>query len=657
MEADSNERSLTPLRGGRAQCKPHLRWITLILAIATVAFHAKVLFLPGWTFPWDFRGHHLPLATAYADAIHEGTLPFWDPYTYCGRPLLANPQVATFYPGMFLAVVPGRSMLIERLEWLAAFHVFLAGLLAFLLGRRMGLEVPASLLTALSFSLGGGFVSQMEHLSSVCAAPWLVLSWLACFARPSWRMLGFSLAWAMSFFVGFPAFTLMTVASTVLFGAFQCDRRRLVRDVVAASVLSAGMVCAQLGPSLELVAQSVGKYRTDWLAGGGGIPLAALLSLVVPNFHHVFDLEHFQASSDPTQMYLYVGLCPLILALISGRRPDWRLWGCCGMFLILMLGEHTPLGLALFRILPGGVKQTIYWYLFMAPFLLSVTLLAGRGTPRRSGLAWIFCAVTLVDLLYAGANRPLNSASIQQNPEASAESVDGSTQFAQTLRTLAGDLRIDTADDGLYLMSGAPILRWRAANGYDPLALERLIQLRLAAAEGHRWGAYYQIEKPDSAALDVMSVRVLTSRRRLVTSRLTEYGQQHGRWLYLNPTALPRYRADHCTLARVAEARNRVEIVADCESPGRIQTSEIYYTAWRAEIDGQPIPVSIVNTAFRGVNVPKGRHKIVMAYSTDLVFGCTLASCAAWAIWLILLRQAKKKDGPWSSWSSRGCAE
>ncbi|MCX6603386.1 MAG: hypothetical protein NTV52_07320 [Acidobacteria bacterium] len=68
----------------------------LLIVLAVCAFHSQVLIQADVTFPWDFTGYHYPLLVAYADAIHAGELPFWDPLTYCGRPLLANPQVAGF---------------------------------------------------------------------------------------------------------------------------------------------------------------------------------------------------------------------------------------------------------------------------------------------------------------------------------------------------------------------------------------------------------------------------------------------------------------------------------------------------------------------------------------------------------------------------------
>ena len=107
----------------------------LIIFLAVCAFHSRVFFQADVTFPWDFAGYHYPLLVAYADAIHAGELPRWDPLTYCGRPLLANPQVAGLYPPIAFVAAWCREGLLARLEWLTAAHIALARVLTFFLAR------------------------------------------------------------------------------------------------------------------------------------------------------------------------------------------------------------------------------------------------------------------------------------------------------------------------------------------------------------------------------------------------------------------------------------------------------------------------------------------------------------------------------------------
>jgi hypothetical protein len=69
----------------------------LLLAISA-AFFGGVLFSPEITIPWDFRAHHYFLAAAYADALAEGVLPLWEPFSYCGRPLLPTRRLPCSIP-------------------------------------------------------------------------------------------------------------------------------------------------------------------------------------------------------------------------------------------------------------------------------------------------------------------------------------------------------------------------------------------------------------------------------------------------------------------------------------------------------------------------------------------------------------------------------
>lgn len=55
-----------------------------------------------------------------------------------------------------------------------------------------------------------------------------------------------------------------------------------------------------------------------------------------------------------------------------------------------------------------------------------------------------------------------------------------------------------------------------------------------------------------------------------------------------------------------------LEILAD--RAGLLAVSEIHHGRWKAFLDGEETPVWRVNTAFRGVEVPAGRHELVFEY-------------------------------------------
>ena len=139
-----------------------------MLVLQALVFFRHVLFLPGYVIPWDLRGLHLPHAYLYADSLEKGLLPLWDPYTYCGRPDLANIQAGALYPAMPVAaamgLVFGRDTLLYWLEWTVVLHVALAGIFGFLLLRALGVKRTSAYFGATTYQLCGFFAAHAEHL-------------------------------------------------------------------------------------------------------------------------------------------------------------------------------------------------------------------------------------------------------------------------------------------------------------------------------------------------------------------------------------------------------------------------------------------------------------------------------------------------------------
>src|SRR5260370_25703850 len=152
----------------------------IVLLAAVLIFFRKVLFWPGYVIPWGFRYFHCRLAGFIAGALRVGQLPLWAPYTYCGRPLFADPQAQLFYPPTLAAILVsnllGGGHLLYVLEWQLALHVFLAGALTYVLLTRLDLTRAAALFASVGFELSGFFASQTQHLGAINAAAWLPLA-------------------------------------------------------------------------------------------------------------------------------------------------------------------------------------------------------------------------------------------------------------------------------------------------------------------------------------------------------------------------------------------------------------------------------------------------------------------------------------------------
>jgi hypothetical protein len=84
-----------------------------------------------------------------------------------------------------------------------------------------------------------------------------------------------------------------------------------------------------------------------------------------------------------------------------------------------------------------------------------------------------------------------------------------------------------------------------------------------------------------------------------------------------------------------------VVVETDTSEEGYVILTETYRPGWRAEVDGEERPVLRAQSAFRGVAVPAGRHRIVLTYRpTSLILGAALSLLAL--VGLILLFATKR---------------
>jgi hypothetical protein len=684
-------------------------WPYLLLLAAVMLFHRAALFSPGeYGVPWDLAGFHLPHAVYYSESLHRGEIPWWEPYAYCGRPFAANMQTEVFYPFRALTALLGTARdtqgmyyLLELEEFL---HVFLGAALAYWMALRFGLSRPAALLAGLAYSLGSFFASQAEHIGELETAAWLPLAWGALYGLREHRgrrdFLALTAALVLAVLAGCAPLT-MTVFLAVFWLALglvltRAARPALLTTALAAMALAVCLCAFLLIPATQFSLESVARYRSDWRGTGGGVPLAALWSLIRPNHFGIFNLAEYKAPYEITLLYLYCGFLPLLLALAAAFLRRTRVKAAVAVCLaaagVWMLGDSTPIGVWLYKLLPGMIRAAFYAQFLMPAFALPAALLAGFGLAqyvRSSRLAYLVVAVSAADLILVGSDRPFNVQPLGENLAVTDKTFEGRVDTLRTLRALTGTAvppyRIDTIDDSIDWAVRAAITRLPIATGYDPQALIRFTQARLAVADGQRWGAYYQAQHPDSPMLAAMNVKYLLSRGPVsAASNLRLERDLPGRVVYRNLAALPRfYLAPRVVCASGMEEAARLvrragwdpaaEAVVECGAAGRmgdfsasttaitnvqyagnavsldivtpgdafLATAETHYPGWKAYIDGKPAPILYTNVAFRGVFVPAGRHRVEMRYSPALFEVSAVISLAGGMLLFFVARRMK----------------
>lgn len=680
----------------------------LALLGEVLLFHHRVLFSPGYAIPYDLQSYHAPLATLASKALGTMRLPLWDPYTYCGFPYFANIQTQLFYPpawpGFFAAKLIGLQHILRVLEWQLALHVFLGGVFTFLLLRRLGLGRASATFGATIFQLGAYFTSQTQHLGAVCGAAWMPLAWQsvvelgARFQRRWLALLALSLS--MTVLAGFLAITIVAFACCGLLAAALVlthqATRRLLFAVAAAGVWAMLVSAIALLPTVELITWSTAASRGEW-GGGGGMPLRALGSLLVPDWNGIFDLKTYKLPHNPTFLYLYCGLSGLVLAvagIFTRRGAAFAVvTAICGLW---MLGTSTPIGGFVAARTPAALAAPVYVEFALAGFVLGVAVLAGLGAEqllaRRSQLAVLpLIFIAAVELTWAGAGRFMNTMSLVEEPGVNVRQFEGTPITLDRMRELVNQTRpparVDVYQDSKNWAMQGPVTEVPTANGDDPLALDRMLRLRRIFTKGVAWERYYEIRNLDSPLLDLLNVRYLVSyapseEMAIRHPKFPKAADLPGRHAFENRGVLPRFflvgdvicvsgaddafeksgapdfnprriayveppcpepapRQAGGTVRVAGYGLAHLELDVDTPSPAFLVTSETFYPGWRAWVDGREASLRMTNAAFRGLEIDGGRHRVEMRFRPATLYQGAVLSLAALLLAAWFLRPSR----------------
>ncbi|MBI3736666.1 hypothetical protein HY256_09170 [Candidatus Sumerlaeota bacterium] len=155
----------------------------------------------------DLVYHYLPYQHLVKQAIWSGHWPYWNPMTFCGRPLMADIQVGFFYPPNWL-----HWFLPLPISFTLLFLAHSAWTLwgCYRLGGAWELKSPASCLMAVLFTFSGFLTVKLLPgmvLFHYVAAwlPWSALAMTALMRKPSARRVAsLAVCLAMSVLAGAP---------------------------------------------------------------------------------------------------------------------------------------------------------------------------------------------------------------------------------------------------------------------------------------------------------------------------------------------------------------------------------------------------------------------------------------------------------------------
>jgi len=354
------------------------------------------------------------------------------------------------------------------------------------------------------------------------------------------------------------------------------------------------------------------------------------------------------------------------------------------------LGDSTPVGKAVLLGLPLKIRIGLEPEYVASAFLLCIASLAALGLDRvvrNVRWRWSIVAIAAVELITVSSGREMNAVPAASDQSWTRDHFEGDMRVLEQIRKLTERTnppdRFDTVSGAMNWAMASPAIAIPCANGNDPFALVRLMQVRLSFTNGARWGSYYEVQDLHSLLLGMLNVRFLISRQQLSVERLAgssffHAGDLPGYFLYENQKALPRFwlvsrlrnaRSEHEaeSLLRASDFRPDQEAVVEgfpsvepnpLSGSGTIEvvhygmnhvrlrvgtryqkylvTSEVLYPGWKAYVDGRPQPLYYTNGAFRGMLVPPGMHEVEMRFSPTSLWLAGVVSLTGWLLWGVL---------------------
>ncbi|HEV8068041.1 MAG TPA: YfhO family protein [Planctomycetaceae bacterium] len=354
----------------------------------------------------DTYRYFLPQKVVYAELLRRHELPVWNSWVGFGYPILGESQTGVFYPPNVVLY----SLLSVNSAYNANFllHYVLAFVFAWMYARAIGLASWGGGLAALVYTFGW-FPPRSGLEWAILTGAWFPAALWCCERFLQTRRAGFALALssvlclqllAGHFNLAFlSVLTLAAYAPLRLFVAnrdLSAESRSIAKSLCGfslAAIAGAGLLGAvQIAPTWELMrlSQRV-EQGPDHNLRSGAIPVWYLSQMVRPWYWYALGTDR-QAALDaaqtdlggrtnPVEAHLFVGLVPLVLALvwivIAVRTRDrlslvWAALGIAALVYttgrLVPIGEHLP-GFSFFSA-PGryGLITT-----------LAVGLLAGKA--------------------------------------------------------------------------------------------------------------------------------------------------------------------------------------------------------------------------------------------------------------------------------------
>lgn len=365
--------------------------ILVLFLIPSILF-ADLLFFGVQVYYGDLAPFYHPISKIVREMVTSGEFPVWNPLWSAGQPLAANPNFYVFYPPRWLVLLPDFELGF-RLHLLV--HVYLALGGAYFLFRDLRLRIPAACFGALTFGLGGFYLSFLKLPPIYFSLVWIPLIFAftrRLILRPSGRAFAAAaLAWGVQLLAGEPTTIIQTgflLGCFALYESWKSDGERIKRaarnlalvGMLAGAAFLVGAV--QMIPTAGLSGDSVRARGLKWdVVRTWSMPPVRPLELVYPDILGDSQLQWNRNVYDGKgwgyiDSFHLGGMAALLIigGFLYRKPPAGVVALITFLSFLLAAGSHTPILRFLYD--HGVMRATRYPEKFATAGVLALTLLA-----------------------------------------------------------------------------------------------------------------------------------------------------------------------------------------------------------------------------------------------------------------------------------------
>ena len=657
------------------------RFAWLLLA-ALIVFGAMCIpFFIGRVYTSDDLGaFHLPISDFYSRQLASGEPWDWMPSLFCGFYLTGEGQLGGYHPLHLLLYRTLPLGAAFNCELLLSYPFLAVGSYLFL--RRIVVRRDAAAFGAFTFTFCGFNLLHFVHpnaIAIVAHLPWLLwLIEIACTSHSrkqrTFAECGIALLTGSQLLLGYPQYVWLSLLCEFTYSTvrlYQNDQwKARVFELTAAVIVGVLIGGAQVLPTFDALQSSTRQSTTAEFRSSGSLHPFNLVQLVAP-----YALASRVPGQNTHELGMYLGCVPLLLCYwVWLNRKNW---GKLSRIII-----PTMLLTLLAFVYAMGEYGPIYYFQSWLPVVrnfrfpcraivlieLGVAVLSAIGFLHLVRRRWPVTRELAIPLI-------LSIAFACYAPWAYTDSVSPLSFVAI----------------GPILILAATLLLFKSASGarWAPLAL-----ILLTAADLGSYGLSYAILRNTSDLNEYVAHRDFppapTQGRVAVNSDPGNASFRYGNQLALagynladgyagleparpaeesEPEWLKQALVDwkrhdhhwsqignresqaeldtpHAKAELVRNPDGGLRISTDSTVPGPLRISERFHTGWRAELNGQVIPIVQTKSGFMECQVPAGHHTLELHFQpASLHYGLLLTACGlSFTMCWFLVGQAFQPD-------------